>query len=740
MVHVAVPEVRRLGWRTLVAVLLFYVVCLAGVTYPVVCTFSTRLPGTIADPLQALRVLRWYKECLLAGRSPFHCPDIQYPIGAPLGNFSPLHFQALLYLPLSLLTGNDILCYNLMWFINLLFTGLGAFLLIWHVLRDRACACFGGLQVMLSTPVLLHAHGHLELITLGWLPLFLVAWMRWVDRPTSRRLLGVAGLYLLVALSAAYFAVFAIVPAVWYLVRQFTRQGPVGALPWLRSRLGWLGAFASLTVPCLLVLFSGQLWSRVGGYSLPRTRNEFAVYGVPPWACLMPSRYHLLQQLLPFNPYQDAHLNAVECCSYLGLVTLVLLGYALVTRAALPRRRYWWSLLLIFLVLSFGAFWKIGPVRISLPAEWLYKTAFIFQLIRSPARFNLCVVLCAGLLAAAGLRHLLTRLPSAATRGTIWVGLWVLALLDLQMVPFRTRDVPPAPPCYAILCAQHPQATFLEVPQLSSGGCNNLNSACAYWQVEHHGKTSAGYSGFTNVVYDHLVFEPSPFAWPRLMSGSMARTPERMSCDLVTDVRLDDYIWLYLTAHHFDYLVMHQGPDLELLRDTANLDWLKARLEAAKIFEDDRTAVYEKRRLAAPQRPVLLCTTGWRTRRAYEGRQLGNLTRTGHLALYNPQAEQALTFTLEGVAFQQPRRLRLRAGDTVLACWKVMPDALNTYTSLPVRLPGGLQDLILESDGDKCPSTLESADDGDATPISLRIATISVATGSSESIPDASIP
>jgi hypothetical protein len=527
---------------------------------------------------------------------------------------------------------------------------------------------------------------------------------------------------------------------VWYLLRQLTHQGQFGALPWLRSRLGWLSAFASLTVPCLLLLFSGQLWSRVGGYSLPRTRNEFAVYGVPPWACFIPSRYHLLQQLLPFDPYQDVHLNAVVCCSYLGLVTLVLLGYALVTRAGLPRRRYWWSLLLIFLVLSFGAFWKIGPVRISLPAEWLHKTAFFFQLIRSPARFNLCVVLCAALLAAAGLRHLLARLPSAAARGTVWGGLCVLALLDLQMVPFRTRDVPPAPSCYAILCAQHPHATFLEVPQLSSGACNNLNSACAYWQVEHHGKTSAGYSGFTNVVYDHLVFEPSPFAWPRLKSATFARAPERMSCDLVAEVRLDDYVWLYLTGHHFDYLVLHQGPDMELLRDTANLGWLKARLEAAKIFEDDRTTVYERRRLEEPQRPVLLCTTGWRARRAYEGRLLGNLTRTGHLAFYNPQPEQAMTFTLAAIGFQEPRRVCLSAGDTVLACWTVTSDALHTYTSPPVRLPAGLQDLILESDGEKRPSTLESADDGDTTPISLRVAAISVVAVSSEATPGVSIP
>src|ERR1700686_3994668 len=103
--------------------------------------------------MQALWVMRWYKDSLLHGHSPLLCPDLQFPVGAPLGNFSPLHFQGLLYLPLSLFKANDVLCYNLIWLANLVFTGVATFVLAWYVLRDRWCAAFAGMAVLLSAPV-----------------------------------------------------------------------------------------------------------------------------------------------------------------------------------------------------------------------------------------------------------------------------------------------------------------------------------------------------------------------------------------------------------------------------------------------------------------------------------------------------------------------------------------------------------------------------------------------------------
>src|SRR5579871_47659 len=381
----------RLNGRTLLGVLLLYGACVFCATYPALLTPATRLAGSRCDPLQGLWLMRWYKDCLLHGHSPLRCDAIQYPVGAPLGNFSPLHFQTLLYLFLSLFTANDILCYNAIWFSNLCFTGLASFVLAWYVIRNRLCACFAGLLAMLSGPVLLHAHGHLELITLGWLPLFLLGWMRWLDQPKLSRLFVALVLYFLVALSAAYFAVFALVPAAVFLIGRASRGGYRQVLPWLGSRIGGLSTFVVVAAVGSSILYFPQILSRIEGYSLARPKGEFNYYGAPPWSYCVPSYLHELGRLLPADCYAQAGSVTVECCSYLGVVTLLLLGYAAIRRARFERAGLWWSVLLVCVVLSFGAYWRIGSVRMSLPAEWLRKGLFIFQALRVPARFNLCV-------------------------------------------------------------------------------------------------------------------------------------------------------------------------------------------------------------------------------------------------------------------------------------------------------------------------------------------------------------
>jgi hypothetical protein len=709
-----------LSWRTLTAVLALYIAAALIATWPVVQTLTTRLPGSRTDPLQALWVMRWYKDCFLHGHSVFLCPDIQCPVGAPLGNFSPLHFQSLLYFPLSLATVNDVLCYNLIWLFNLVFTGMGTFLLIWRVIGDRLGACYGGLAAMLSGPVLLHAHGHLELITLGWFPLFLMGWMRWVDEPSLRRLLVAFLLYLLVALSAAYLALFAVVPATAYVLWRGTQAGWQGSIRWLRPRLGWFAVFTIVTASGLAVLFACQIWSRAQGYALPRPKGEFNYYGAPFWSCLIPCSLNPLGRLLPGDLYDRAGCVAVECCSYVGMASIGLIGYAALRRIPFDRAGFVWAVLLVFLVLSLGAYGRIGSLRVSLPAEWLYKFFVPFRLIRVPARFNLCLAIVGAVPAAAALQQLLvTRCYSL--RASVFGCLCLCTIADLAQVPFPTAEIPPLPQCYEILRRHNPQGTFLEVPQFGSGKCVDLNSTCAYWQSLHHGKTTAGYSGFDNLIYDNLFFHPSPFAWPRLADPGYLRSPQALAIDLVSNVRFQDYVWLYLTVHQLDSVIVHQRPDL-LPASSANLELLKYHLQQACIFEDADTAVYDRRLLPPPQQAVLLCTSGWRHRYRWCGRSVGVLTKLGRVMVYNPEPNQPLVFTLEAIALHEPRTVQLRLGDGELASWNISPEGLRKYSSAAFCLPAGLVELTLESDGEDVPWRRDLTFEGDTRSYSLRVA------------------
>jgi hypothetical protein len=437
-----------LGRRALVLVLVLYTACALLATCPACLRFQTHLPGMTCDPLQALRVMRWYKEALVEGSSLVLNTHLQYPVGAPLGNFSPLQFQALLYLPLSFVLDNDVLIYNLIWIANLVFTAFGTFVLAWYVCRDTVCAFVGGLLAMLAGPVMLHAQGHLELITLGWFPLFLVAWIRWIDQPGLRRLLTAAGLFVLVALSSAYLAVFATVPAGLYVFWHLLQGGPREVLTRLRQRWAHLPAFVALTLPCLALLFYNQLWSRAHGYAIARSKSEFIRFGSPYYSYFIPSKEHRLGRLLPWDLYGG--WSVAEGCSYLGMVTLLLVGWAVCSRASFARRGYWWTLFGLLVLLSFGArdggqWWQ----NAGLPGFWLYQGVSLFRLVRVPARFNLCAVICAGMLAAVGLRQLLVRVRRSPMRWGLAAVLGSLAFVDLGTIPFPGMPCPSLPSCYA---------------------------------------------------------------------------------------------------------------------------------------------------------------------------------------------------------------------------------------------------------------------------------------------------
>ncbi len=600
------------GAGTLAAVTLLYLACLAAATYPAVTRLGSRVPS-LADPAQHLWTMRWYKTCLVEGRiNPFFCREIQYPAGAFLGYFSPLLIQSVEYMAASQATANDILCYNIVWILAFLGTGLATFCLCWFAVRDRACAAVGGLLGMLSGPMMLHGLCHLDLIELGAFPLFLLAWILFVDAPSRSRLLAAVALYWLTVMSAAYFTLLATVPATAYAAWSWATSGRRSAWDWLLRRLPWFAAFAALALAGTMVLLSSQLWCLRYGIKIDRPRVEFETYHTQWYNYLVPTQVHTVRRLLKGAPYPDRVLEETateESGSYLGLVAIALLVYAAACRVRFPRVSFWWLVFGLLVILSGGASWKFGPITVGLPGGWLWDHVILFRLIRAPARFNLLASTVAAVLAAAGMRHFLARLGSRAARGAAISALVLFAVMDLSVVPYGGGGLtlPPLPACYAFIKAQDPHAAVVDVPQTPSGDCSNFGGVSTYWQSLHRLSTTAGYSGVTNAAYDAAVLGPSPFAHSRLvkpgyLSGILDGTAE--SNDFLESVRsyLISQKIRYVVVHH-DTRLLEMDPSGTAILKAGILDRLQSRLEHAKVFEDGEASVYDRERIDVSRGP-----------------------------------------------------------------------------------------------------------------------------------------
>lgn len=734
----------RLGAGTISAVLGFYVAALAAATYPVLFHIGSVLPGFLPDALMHLWVMRWYRICLLEGQWPWFCPDIQYPVGAPLGKFSPLHFQGLLYLLLSSFTSNDTLCYNLLWTAGFLLTGFGTFLLIWYVLRHRLVAAVGGLMAMLCGSMMVHAPGHLELLYVGWFPIFLVAWMRLVDHPSPRRLMAASALFVLVAMGAAYFMIQAIVPASLYVVWRAVPSGRVGWKAWSRRRVGWFAGFVALSVPALAVLFSAQFWASAHGFSVHRPESHYAAFTAPIWSYAVPTSQHRLARLLPFDLYEAALYGGrlAEAASYLGIVVLALLYFAAVRRVRFPLSAFWWTALALMVVLAVGPWWTLGSTRISLPARWLWNHVFIFRWTRNPGRFNLFATVFAALIAAAALRELLRHARRPWVTPAVCGALSLVAILDLGVRLPACIAIPTMPDSYRYVTRNGARPTLLEIPVIGSAMPINLTSACGYWQSYHRARTTGGYSGNDNIDLDNRLYHTSPFSWRRpsdprfdqitLADPGYLADPADPGLNVVRGVGFDDYAWLFLQVHKFDYVVLHKWDDEELgANGIAARERLRQRLQPMRVFEDDRTVVYDAARFRAPSRPVLLCTDGFRFAHPWQGRRVINesaacaVDRKAHMAFYNPDPSEPVTLAFAVSAFRKHRIVRLMSGGRELGRWSVAPGSWSSIRTEPFQLPAGRQSLSLISDDEALVRRdVQAAAEADHRPYSLLLSEI----------------
>ena len=708
-------------WSMLGLATLIYGAVAAVATYPILFRLGSGLPYSGEDGLQHLWIMRWYRSCLLEGRVAWFCPEIQYPVGAPLALFSPLQFESLLYILVYPFASNDAACYNLVWLSGIVFTGVGTFVLGWFLLRHYPSALLAGVFAMLSGPVRVHANGHLELIHLGWFPIFLVAWCRLIDRPCWRRLLGASAAYLLLAMSAAYFLVFAIVPAALYVAYRW--WGPLHRREYKTLIDGgrWLLRFALLVLPPLCLAFSSQLWALANGLELGRSRIEFDEYRAPIWSYFVPLPGYFAAKFLPFNVYEQSGLGPIagEIFSYLGIVTLLLIHRAWFRDAQFRHSRFFWALLGVLVVLSMGSMIAIGPWEIPMPAGWLWDLFPPLHWTRVPSRFNLFASVIAAVIAGAGVKATLQGRRRRGGRLGLAVAIGGLALADLALVPITMQAIPEVPNVYRDILDRRPGAALLEAPQFDSGG-HRLAATGAYWQSLHGGSTSSGYAGHMNASYDNLISWTSPFKAQFLADPMRLDDPEAVTIELVRETSFEAYAWLYLTVHDFDFVVLHRD-DAFFEGLPIRYDRLREVLGHAIAIDDPEAIVIARDLLRLPKRPVALCAEGWGDR-IWNGRYSCKVASRAEVAVYNPDPETPLRFAFEGAAFRRSRRVRLRDRGTILARWEVAPGTPQVLVSPTFRLPIGSRTLVLESDGEDRP---DHPRDHPGPPLSLLVNAVS---------------
>ncbi|NLX11360.1 MAG: hypothetical protein GXY36_17060 [Chloroflexi bacterium] len=510
--------------------LVFFVVLSAIALAPLTLHLNSRVPG---EPPGSARVLDyyhfhwnlwWLRHAVQTGQDPFYTDMVLAPFRHNLTYHSLTASLLPVYVIFEPLAGHLRTANGIIWGC-LALTGwlMAVFLRCKGV--SRAVALLGGVALALAPYILDHAaSGHLNLLTVFWIPLVLLAWEKFLATRAIRwaALTGVIlwGMWLTDTLIVLWGGLLLGPYALLALVQ--ARDGRA------RWRLVLLGGLA-LVITLALAWIVGPL----------RQTLDFETGTLPPARLVTLRAYALPLDALFFQPGRgDASLG-------IGLVALVWAG--LFVRSQHRMRWFWLAAGLIPLVLALGPDVSILGVRVPLPFRLIHE-AFGGQM-RTPIRFLPAALV--GLITFAALTFD-PWVRRVRARALLAAGLLLVLLIDFRaFAPLPTLPALPPYDLYTMMRGEQYDDydyVVLDVPPGPFTGWRDVGShpEAMVYGITHEKRMVSGLLSRIPLE-DHLYYETSPlFGW---LTGSRPLDAGQANSELIRIV--DEW--------PLGYVVVHQG-------------------------------------------------------------------------------------------------------------------------------------------------------------------------------------
>jgi hypothetical protein len=214
------PESGRGAIRS-TAALLFFVAITIVMTWPLAAGLSHDIAGDFGDPLFTSWVLSW--DATHLGRGWW---DANIFAPHPLTLAYSEHFlpQALETLPVYAVTGNPILCYNLLFLSTFALTGFGMFLFGRELTGSVAAGLVAGLAFAFA-PYRIANIPHLHVLSAAWMPFVLLGLHKHFATNRIAPLIGAITAWVVQNLSSGYYFLFFTPIVMIYIAWEITRRG-----------------------------------------------------------------------------------------------------------------------------------------------------------------------------------------------------------------------------------------------------------------------------------------------------------------------------------------------------------------------------------------------------------------------------------------------------------------------------------------------------------------------------------
>ena len=452
---------RRLGEFGLL--LAFYGAAFLAYTWPWASHFSSALWCDAGDGLQNVWNLWWVHTALAVEHtSPWFTSWLHFPHGTSLLGHTLNPWNGFLALPLIPTLGLA-RSHNLIVAASFAATGAFMALLARHVSGSTVGALVAGFAFTFSGYHWAHSQGHLQLVSLQFVPLFLLCFIRLLEKPgAGRGVLSGVVLALVLLCDHYYFFYCGLTVGLW-LVMATAGWVPSGRLG--RRHASGLLAFAltamALAGPLVFGLLKAQRTDPWIG------AHDVRSYSGDPLALIVPGAHWAFGSVT--RGFWERVGGPNEHSIHLGFATLLLAVLATGTVQP-PRRdlRCWLVTGAAFFVLALGPALRVAGVVLTpdiLPYRWLEWLLPPLRLSGVPVRMMVMVALVASLLAAVGWSRAIES-TAVRTRRRAALGVVIAVLLVVDLWPSARPLTPTEAPAWAVALRERPArgGVFVGVP------------------------------------------------------------------------------------------------------------------------------------------------------------------------------------------------------------------------------------------------------------------------------------
>lgn len=456
-------------------------------TFPWITQFSTHFFGDAGDGLQNAWNLWWINKSLLHGQNIWFTTFLHYPHGTTLygHTLSPLNglIGIVLQSFLSLVQS-----YNVIVTLSFVGTGLTTFWLSHYISKSYIGSLLAGFAFTFSSYHFAHGIGHMNLITLQWLPLFILAWWVFLQRPTYKHAVYVVLSMLAVILTDFYYLLFAVIAAAIMLVYAVvTKQFAYKEKETWKS----IGVLAILSLVLLaplpaVVMYSNHIDPLLGAH------NPLD-YGIDLYSSFLPGEIWHFADITKQFWLHDTQ-NIVEGSVNGSILSLLALVATAVWHKKFPKgSTIWVWIAAIFIALSIGPRVHImGTIGTELPMPYSVAGRLfpLMKLAGVPIRMMVMAMLAGSVALSIVLAKLNTKKPLT------WVAFAiVLAILFIESWPTQLP---------ATVATVPPQITFLRnQPDGAVFDTASTRTEALYYQTIYEKPMVGGYiSRVPNSVND----------------------------------------------------------------------------------------------------------------------------------------------------------------------------------------------------------------------------------------------